>query len=83
MTTILTVILPTIASTVVAMTLLRFLAGGIERREKERLERLNRESWEVLRATRRIHDETAEALQAMFRRARRYADAKEAREISE
>ena len=32
----------------------------------ERLERLNRESWEVLQTARRLHDETAAALKAMF-----------------
>lgn len=39
-------------------------------RRVERLERLNRESWELLRASRRIHDEMSEALQALFEEAR-------------
>ena len=47
----------------------------------ERLERLNRESWETLRATRRVHDETAEALQEMFEEARLQARVTGAREI--
>ena len=52
-----------------------------ERRE-ERLERLNRESWEIYRASRRIHDETAQALQDMFEEARSNAQAPLKREIS-
>jgi hypothetical protein len=32
----------------------------------ERLERLNRESWEVLQTARQLHDETAAALESMF-----------------
>ncbi len=47
----------------------------------ERLERLNRESWELLRASRRIHDETAEALQSMFEEARLKTRATGAHEI--
>jgi hypothetical protein len=46
-----------------------------ERREA-RLERLNRESWEIYRASRRIHDQTAEALQELFEEARSKANAK-------
>ncbi|HEX6700891.1 MAG TPA: hypothetical protein VF101_09190 [Gaiellaceae bacterium] len=42
------------------------LAYGLREQRLERLERLNRESWQVLRTARRIHDETAAALQAMF-----------------
>lgn len=56
--------------TVVILTLLGALAFKLHERRAERLERLNRESWETLRATRRIHDQTAEALQAMFDEAR-------------
>jgi hypothetical protein len=37
-----------------------------ERRRVERLERLNEESWAVLHAARRIHDEAAQALEAML-----------------
>ena len=51
-----------------------------ERRE-QRLERLNRESWEIYRASRRIHDETAQALQDMFEEARSNAHVPLSREI--
>lgn len=70
----------------IVIVLLLMLVGGLafelsERRE-QRLERLNRESWELLRASRRIHDETAEALQALFDEARLPAPSSEAaREI--
>jgi hypothetical protein len=36
----------------------------------ERLERLNRESWEILQTARQLHDKTAAALEAMFETAR-------------
>lgn len=47
------------------------LLGGLlfelhERRRVERLARLNEESWAVLQAARRIHDEAAQALEAML-----------------
>ena len=42
----------------------------LRERRAERLERLNRESWELYRASRRIHDMTVEALQALFEEAR-------------
>ena len=47
----------------------------LHERRADRLERLNRESWELLRASRRIHNETAEALQSMFEEARSNATA--------
>ena len=68
-------------ATVVVLTLIAGLIFELHERRAERLERLNRESWEVLRTTRRIHDETAEALQAMFEEARLQARVTEAREI--
>jgi hypothetical protein len=67
--------------TVVVLTLIGGLIFELHERRAERLERLNRESWEVLRASRRIHDETAEALQAMFEEARQQARVTGAREI--
>ena len=51
-------------------------------RREERLERLNRESWEIYRASRRIHDETAQALQDMFEEARSNAQAPLKHEIN-
>ena len=42
---------------------------------EERLERLNRESWEIYKASRRIHDETSQALQDLFEEARSNAQA--------
>ena len=58
----------------VVIVVILALAGGLmielHERSAERLERLNRESWELLRVSRRIHDETAEALQALFEEAR-------------
>jgi len=63
------------------------LVGGLvfemHERRADRLERLNRESWDVLQTARRIHDETAEALQAMLEEARQQARSKLAREIGE
>lgn len=60
--------------TTLAIVVVLVLIGGLmfelHERRAERLERLNRESWELLRASRRIHDETAEALQSMFEEAR-------------
>lgn len=67
--------------TVIVLTLIGGLMFELHERRAERLERLNRESWEVLRTTRRIHDETAEAMQAMFEEARLKARSTEAREI--
>ena len=55
---------------VVVLTLIGGLMFELHERRSERLERLNRESWELLRASRRIHEETAEALQSMFEEAR-------------
>jgi len=66
---------------VVVLTLIGGLMFELHERRAERLERLNRESWELLRASRRIHDETAEALQSMFEEARLTTRATEAREI--
>lgn len=63
------------------LTLLGALMFELRERREERLERLNRESWEVLKATRRIHDETADALQSMFEEARARARVIDAREI--
>lgn len=60
---------------------LMFELHELHERRDERLERQNRESWELLRATRRIHDDTAEALQSMFEEARLKTRVIEAREI--
>jgi hypothetical protein len=68
--------------TLAAVTLIGGLMFELHERRAERLERLNRESWEALRASRRIHDETAEALQAMFEEARLQARVTGAHEIS-
>jgi hypothetical protein len=67
--------------TVIVLALIGGLMFELHERRAERLERLNRESWEVLRTTRRIHDETAEAMHAMFEEARLKARSTEAREI--
>jgi len=56
--------------TVAVVTLIGVVVFELHERHAERLERLNRESWEVLQTARRIHDEAAEALQAMFEEAR-------------
>jgi hypothetical protein len=69
--------------TVAVLTLIGGLMFELHERRAEPLERLNRESWETFRATRRIHDETAEALQAMFEEARLKANTTKAREIQE
>jgi hypothetical protein len=66
---------------VAVLTLIGGLMFELHERRADRLEQLNRESWETLRATRRIHDETADALQAMFEEARLRANATKAREI--
>lgn len=70
-------------ATLFVLTLIGGLVYELHERRAERLERLNRESWEVLRATRRIHDETAEALQAMFEEARLQPRATGSREVEE
>ena len=70
-------------ATLFVLTLIGGLVYELHERRAERLERLNRESWEVLRATRRIHDETAEAFQAMFEEARLQASATDSREVGE
>ncbi len=67
--------------TLIVLTLIGGLMFKLHERRAERLERLNRESWEVLRTTRRIYDETAEAMQALFEEARLKARSTEAREI--
>ena len=56
--------------TLIGITLIGGLIFELHERRAERLERLNRESWEMYRATRRIHDQTTEALQALFDEAR-------------
>jgi flagellar motor switch protein FliM len=66
---------------VIALTLIGGLMFELHERRAERLERLNRESWEVLRTARRIHDEAAEALKQMFEEARQQSRATRAREI--
>ncbi len=71
----------TAAVIIIALALVGALMFELRERRDERLERLNRESWEVLRATRRIHDETADALQSMFEEARTKARVIDAREI--
>jgi hypothetical protein len=40
--------------------------SALDEERIERLERLNRESWEVLQTARQLHDKTAAALEAMF-----------------
>jgi len=69
--------------TVMVLTLIGGLMFELHERRAGRLERLNRESWELLRASRRIHDETAEALQSMFEEARLKTRVTGTREISE
>lgn len=66
---------------VMVLTLIGGLMFELHERRAERLERLNRESWEVFQTARRIHDETAEALQAMFEEARLQARVSGTREI--
>jgi hypothetical protein len=45
--------------------------SALDEERIERLERLNRESWEVLQTARQLHDKTAAALEAMFETARK------------
>lgn len=59
----------------IGLSVVAGLMFELHERRADRLERLNRESWELLRASRRIHDETAEALQSMFEEARSNATA--------
>lgn len=66
---------------VMVLTLIGGLMFELHERRAQRLERLNRESWEALQAARRIHDEAAEALQALFEEARLQARTTRAREI--
>jgi hypothetical protein len=68
-------------ATIVVLSLIGGLMFELHERRAERLERLNRESWERLRATRRIHDETADALQALFEEARVNTSVIKAREL--
>jgi hypothetical protein len=56
--------------TLIGLAVLGFLACDVYERREARLERLNRESWEIYKASRRIHDETAQALQNLFDEAR-------------
>jgi hypothetical protein len=63
------------ALTIIGLAVLGFLACDLYERREERLERLNRESWEIYRASRRIHDETSQALQDLFEEARSNAQA--------
>jgi hypothetical protein len=58
----------------IGLALLGCLMFELHERREQRLERLNRESWDLYRASRRIHDETAEALQALFEEARSKAN---------
>ena len=44
--------------------------SALDEERIQRLERLNRESWEVLQTARQLHDKTAAALEAMFETAR-------------
>jgi hypothetical protein len=44
--------------------------SALDEERIERLERLNRESWEVLQTARQLHDKTAAAIEAMFEAAR-------------
>jgi hypothetical protein len=67
----------------IGLSVVAGLMFELHERRAERLERLNHESWELLRASRRIHDETAEALQSMFDEARSKARVTRAREIQE
>lgn len=61
--------------TLICFAVIGLAAVELYERREQRLERLNRESWEVYRASRRIHDETAQALQDMFNEARSKATA--------
>lgn len=70
-------------ATLFVLTLIGGLVYELHERRVERLERLNRESWELLRATRRIHNETAAALQAMFEEARLQPRTTGSREVEE
>lgn len=56
--------------TLIGLTLVGSVLWERHERRAERLARLNRESWELYRASRRIHDETSAALQALFEEAR-------------
>ena len=56
--------------TLIGIALVGGLMFELHERRAARLERLNRESWELYRASRQIHDEAAEALQALFDEAR-------------
>jgi hypothetical protein len=67
--------------TMVGLAVAVLLICELYERREERLERLNRESWEIYRASRRIHDETAQALQDMFEEARSNAKAPLSHEI--
>lgn len=69
--------------TVVVLSLIGGLMFELHERRAERLERLSRESWEMLRATRRIHDETADALHALFEEARANKSVIKARELQQ
>jgi len=73
-----------LAFALVGITLIASAMYELHERREERIERLNRESWEVLRTTRRIHDETTKALQALFEEARTSTSSLESRrEIDE
>jgi hypothetical protein len=65
----------------VGLAVAALLACEFYERREERLERLNRESWEIYKASRRIHDETAQALQELFEEARSGTRAPLGREI--
>jgi hypothetical protein len=66
----------TLFLTLVIVALIGGLMFELHENRAERLEQLNRESWEVLQTARRIHDETAEAIQAMLEEARRQTQAR-------
>ena len=61
--------------TLIGLAVLGFLVCDVYERREERLERLNRLSWEIYKASRRIHDETSQALQDLFDEARSNARA--------
>jgi hypothetical protein len=58
------------ALVLLAVSVVGRFAYELHEQRLERLERLNRESWQVLRSARRIHDETVAALETMFDEAR-------------
>ncbi|MGD0273102.1 MAG: hypothetical protein ABSB96_05190 [Gaiellaceae bacterium] len=71
----------TVFLTLVIVILIGGLMFELREHRAEHLEQLNRESWEVLQTARRIHDETAEAIQLMLEEAREQTRARLSHEI--